>query len=274
MSNLAERLKNRVVVFTMGGGTNGTAMMIDCIKQKIRIDYILFADTGGEHPRTYENIQRMSDYAESHGYPPITIVRSIRARGDLKGTFEGLENSCTRLEVLPAIAYGRKTCSIRWKIEPQDKFLRNEDKCKAEWAAGRSVVKIIGYDAGESHRMKDYDTDKFENVYPLVEDKIDRDGCVDIIVKEGMEEVGKSSCFFCPHMKKHEVYDLKINNPDLFKRGLEMESKWRNGDKFCDGAGPKGLGRSYSWTEIDDSIEAIEENQYEIDYEMPCECID
>lgn len=41
-------------IVSFGGGTNSTAMIIGMYLHKIPIDLILFADTGGEQPHTYE----------------------------------------------------------------------------------------------------------------------------------------------------------------------------------------------------------------------------
>lgn len=43
-------------IVSFGGGTNSTAMIIGMYLRKIPIDLILFADTGGEQPHTYEFI--------------------------------------------------------------------------------------------------------------------------------------------------------------------------------------------------------------------------
>lgn len=44
-------------IVSFGGGTNSTAMIIGMYLHKIPIDLILFADTGGEQPHTYEFIR-------------------------------------------------------------------------------------------------------------------------------------------------------------------------------------------------------------------------
>ena len=41
-------------IVSWGGGTNSTAMIIALYRQNVPIDIILFADTGGEQPYTYE----------------------------------------------------------------------------------------------------------------------------------------------------------------------------------------------------------------------------
>ena len=43
-------------IVSFGGGTNSTAMIIGMYLHKIPVDLILFADTGGEQPHTYESV--------------------------------------------------------------------------------------------------------------------------------------------------------------------------------------------------------------------------
>jgi 3'-phosphoadenosine 5'-phosphosulfate sulfotransferase (PAPS reductase)/FAD synthetase len=42
-----------------GGGTNSTAMLCGFRERGIKPDLILFADTGGELPETYEHVMEM-----------------------------------------------------------------------------------------------------------------------------------------------------------------------------------------------------------------------
>lgn len=49
--------------------------------------------------------------------------------------------------------YGFKTVfPLKHKIGPQDKFCNRYPSCYKVWAAGKQVVKFIGYDAGEDYR--------------------------------------------------------------------------------------------------------------------------
>lgn len=54
------------VISSYGGGTNSTALLIECVKRGIRIDMILFADTGGEkpHPELLQKALEMEAQAE------------------------------------------------------------------------------------------------------------------------------------------------------------------------------------------------------------------
>jgi len=45
-------------VVSFGGGTNSTAMLVGMWERGERPDAILFADTGGEKPHTYQHARR------------------------------------------------------------------------------------------------------------------------------------------------------------------------------------------------------------------------
>ena len=61
-------------IVSFGGGTNSTAMIIGMYLHKIPVDLILFADTGGEQPHTYEFIRVFNAWLDKHGLPKITPV--------------------------------------------------------------------------------------------------------------------------------------------------------------------------------------------------------
>jgi len=64
-----------ITVSSFGGGTDSTAMLIGMYQKGEKVDLILFADTGGEKPHTYEHIKRFSAWLVEHGMPEITVVR-------------------------------------------------------------------------------------------------------------------------------------------------------------------------------------------------------
>ena len=131
-----------------GGGTNSTAMLIGLYHRKIPVDLILFSNTGGEQPHTYDFLPIMDRWLEEHGLPTITQVEYTDRNGDRLT----LEQECLRSGTLPAIAYGYKKCSLKHKIQPQDKFCNNYPPCREVWARGERVVKFIGFDIGEQKR--------------------------------------------------------------------------------------------------------------------------
>ena len=123
-------------------------------------------------------------------------------------------------------------------------------KSLAERSAPHStVVKFIGYDAGEHYRsnkvlLRDLADPKYSKWYPLMEWGWDREACIRAIEAAGLPQPGKSSCFFCPSMRAEEIIDLREHYPDLFRRALALEDNARANLKTV-----QGLGRNYSWRE-------------------------
>lgn len=117
------------------------------------------------------------------------------------------------------------------------------------WAAGKRVVKFIGYDAGEGYRsdkvlLGDLADPKYSKWYPLMEWGWDRAACMQAIENAGLPQPGKSSCFFCPSMRAEEIIHLRDHHPDLFRRAIALEDNARPNLKTV-----QGLGRNYSWKE-------------------------
>lgn len=220
-----------MILVAFGGGTNSTAMLVGLHERGERPDLILFSDTGGEKPHTYQHVEEVSAWCERVGFPAIQSVRAANTT---------LEADCLRRKTLPSIVFGFKTCSQRFKGEPQEKFVNNWPPAREVWARGEKVSKLVGYDAGEERRVRPYDDPKYANRYPLIEWQWDREECIAAIARAGLAQPGKSACFFCPSSKKDEIHDLQRRYPDLMERALAMEDN-------AETSSVEGLGRNFSW---------------------------
>ena len=250
-------------VVAYGGGTNSTAMLVLMHENGIRPDMILFADTGGEKPHTYDHLKVVNAWCEKVGLPGIVITRK---RGRIY-VGETLEQNCLRKNMLPSIAYGYKSCSLKYKVQPQDMYCNNNAECKAAWASGEKLQKYIGYDADEERRAKIKSDDKYEYIYPLIQAGWGREECVEAIARNGLPQPGKSACFFCPSSKKQEILDLRKQYPELMERALAMEEQ-------AELTSVKGLGRSFSWREFLQATDAQQSLVSDAGKEMDCGCYD
>lgn len=248
-------------IVSFGGGTNSTAMLIGLRNKGIKVDRILFANPGSEMPHTYAHIKQVDEWLKKNNMPPITKVKRMWKKDGEKTLYE----ECVEKSILPSIAYGGfKTCSINYKIKPQEKWCNNSEECKEIWESGEKVNRYIGYDFGEPSRRENarkYDRleKKYHNIYPMVDDwEWDRDDCIRVIEKEGLKLPGKSSCFFCPNMRPIEIIKLKEEYPELYEEALYMERK-------ADLTKLKGLGRQWSWKELGETYDRVktEENTRE-----------
>lgn len=246
-----------------GGGTNSTALLVECVKREIQVDLILFADTGAERPHTYAYIEMFSKWLVERGYPEIIKVQTVDHNGDNLTIIQ----HCFKNHSLPSIAYGFKACSEKHKIRPQNKYCNHFEPFKKEWKAGRKVTKFIGFDYDEDHRVKEYIDPKYTTEYPLVEWEMGRDECTKTIQGAGLCLPGKSACFFCPSSRPTEIRKLASIYPELMEIALQIEANASIG-------AVKGLGRSYAWRDLLATAEMFEDDYMASSPEMTCGCYD
>lgn len=273
----------RLVVVCFGAGVDSTAMLVALRVAGIRPDVITFADTGGEKPETLAHVNVMNRVVMAWGWPAIDVCRKVpmAATGYLD-----LYGNCIKNETLPSLAFGMKSCSIKWKQGPQDQFLKgamrgpNARPPHPLWERsrhdGHRILKLIGYDCGRadvrrSKSLKPADAD-FDYSYPLQVIGWARPDCVHAITSMlGANLVPvKSACFFCPASKHWELYWLAAHHPALLELALELEraaltgrhsrfdavefgASWddivRGADRFPSTTTTVGLGRSFAWNQ-------------------------
>ncbi len=234
------------MILNFGGGVDSTAIMVGLSRlyrggdATARPDLILFADTGDELQETYANVRRMSEWCASVGFPEVTVVsRPINIPGRVG--YKSLSENCITNETLPSEAFGRGSCSIKWKHEPMDAFLFGRKRpyrmgwMEAQGHAGVKPTKLIGYDFTETQKGK---RGKWAKVaedavacyrFPLVEWQWTRQDCIDAIAAEGLPVVIKSACFMCPNQSEGELRTMAANDPALFLRALAIEEIAKRG---------------------------------------------
>jgi hypothetical protein len=250
-----------MIVVSYGAGTNSTALLVGMKENNETPDLILFADTGGERPSTYKYIELMQIWLKSIGFPEITVVKKVDKNGDILT----LEQNCINKKMIPSVAYGYKTCSQKYKIAPQDKFMNNYYPAKEVWKRGDKITKLIGFDAGEPQRaLIDYSCKKYGYRHPLIEWNWGREECKEAILRAGLPQAGKSACFFCPNSNPSEIKELNAIHPELMERCIKME---QNAELTT----IKGLGRGhFSWENLVKTNDMFEYPSVD----QPCGCYD
>lgn len=278
---LRAALGGHLLAVCFGAGVDSTAMLVALYSAGIVPDVLTFADTGGEKPETLVHVDAMNDVLRGWGWPSITTVRKT----PLPTTgYSTLESNCVSNQTLPSLAFGLKSCSIKWKQGPQDSFLKgtksgpNARPPHALWlhaqATGQRILKLIGYDCGPADRRRSGSlsagSGEFDYAYPLQLLGWAREHCIRAITQLlGPEMVPiKSACFFCPASKAWELFWLAGHHPDLMERALHMErtaltgrhsrfsalefgDTWeamvKGADRFPSTKTTVGLGRSFAW---------------------------
>lgn len=205
---------------------------------------MLFADTAGEKPETLAFLSLIATYLHATDFPLITTVRSVPRDFKHWRPYHTLEENDLTTGTLPSLAFGFKSCSQKWKIAPQHRYLQHQEAMRAHWRRGGRVTQCIGFDAGpvdlrrRANRGDPRDR-YYDDWYPLIDWGWNRARCREEIAKAGLPVPPKSSCFFCPAIKPAEVRQLP---PALRRRIMLLEARaaprlrtiaglWRNGSK-------------------------------------------
>lgn len=227
-----------VEVVSFGGGDNSTALLCGLYELGQYPDAILFADTGCEMPYTYAHLSVMEGWLLSHGMPPLTIVKR-------QGQYTDLEEECLWLETLPSKAFGNSGCSVKWKRQVMDAWIKHWPPALAAWECGEKVHRLLGLHAAEAHRGKIPDDARYTYRNPLQEWFWDQAECRRAMQRHGLEPPGKSACFFCPATKKREIMRLAQQYPELYARAIALEENALPNLQTV-----KGLGRHFRWADV------------------------
>lgn len=175
-----------MIVGSFGGGVNSSGMFLGMYERGESCDVILMADPGAEKPETYRHRDIFSEWLVTHGFPHIVTVSEDRWT---------LEQECLEKHTLPSIVTGMRSCSDKYKLRPQKRYVANLPQAQEIWAGKGSITRLIGFDAGEPWRVKESESGRYINRFPLIEWGWSREECVAAIDRHGLSVPPKSSCF-------------------------------------------------------------------------------
>ena len=214
-------------IVSLSGGKDSTAMLLMMIEKKIRIDHIVFFDTGWEFPEMLKHIDKLEKY----------IGREI-VRLKSKRSFEELFNK-----------WGFPSFRNRWctaeKRGAINKFC-NAHKPFTQW---------IGFSHDEAKRIKK----TIGYCYPLVDWKVTEEDALKYCYEKGFdwgglyEKYSRVSCWNCPLQSLKDLKALWLHFPDYWLKLIEMQkqSKWK-------------FRMDYTLEELDERF-TREENYYQLE---------
>ena len=206
MDSAEKPAKTPFHMLSFGGGVNTVALMVVLVREQAPLDGAIFADTGGETPETYRSVEAAKGYLADHGVPLYTVQARPRQTN--------LYETALRRRVIPSVQW--RWCTRDFKVNPIHKFYSS---------LGAHINQYMGIAFDEIHRMKDSREDNITNLYPLIDLRMTREDCVDVIAEAGLSVPEKSGCFFCPFNSTDRWRNLLDHHPDLFERAIALEEQ-------------------------------------------------
>ena len=197
-----------------GVGVNSVALMLLLEGEGIEFESV-FVDMGGDYPETYEYVV----YLRNQGFKITEIQPNV------EGKYNSLYDFCFDKGIIPFRRF--RWCSEKFKVVPFLNYIETPCVC------------YLGFDLDEKkraiHRKPKHKKEKdIIYKYPLIDAKMGRKGCIDLIKAYDLKIPHKSGCFFCPFMKRGEIRTMYLNHHDLYEKAklLELNCRKRNGDRF------------------------------------------
>lgn len=229
---LPAKASSVVRVFSFGGGVQSHAVMVlQAQKLIMPYDAYVFANVGNdsENPETLEYIEKYTKpFAAAHGIK-FEEVQKVR-RGGEKDTLVSFIDRTERSIPIPARmsngAPGNRTCTTEFKIRVVDKWIKKNNFTHAIVGLGISIDEFsrMREEAWTDRQGKRKHGFWKRREHQLIDLRISRHKCVDIIVNAGLPVPPKSSCFFCPFTRRAEWIEMKRNAPALFEEAVRIEN--------------------------------------------------
>ena len=202
---------------SFSGGKDSTAMLLKMIKNNIKIDEIIFCDTGMEFQEMYDHIEKVQEMIQM----PITVLKSeksfeywmfehIKTKGKNKGQ-KGYSWPDFR----------NRWCTQALKKQVVSKYLKQyKDK---------EIVEFHGIALDEKERANKNKEKKVK--YPLIEWKMTEKDCLEYCYSKGLDwgglyrKLGRVSCWCCPLKSLKELEVIYNEYPYYWQKLKEWDSK-------------------------------------------------
>ena len=201
---MANQSSEPIHILSFGAGVNTFALMVMLVRDGAPLDGVVFADTGGETPDTYESVEVARDYLAEHQIP-FTVVQGHRGKADLYGT-------ALRRRVIPSVKW--RWCTRDFKVNPIHRYYRQ---------LGSHVNQYVGIGFDEIHRMRDSREPYVTNLYPLIDNRLSRQDCINLISEAGLPVPERSGCYFCPFNSTERWLQVLKRHPALFDKAIALE---------------------------------------------------
>jgi len=249
--------------FSSGGGKQSIAALVLSAQGLINYPVHLFCNVGddSEHPDTINYVRNIAmPYAQAHG---VEFVELAPVYSHQRSLYQLLfdENTPSIPMYFEHGPLANRSCTNHDKVERIAKEAKRRGATKDEPA-----IIGLGISLDEYHRMRNDNPERYIiREYPLIDLRLSRGRCVEIIEKAGLPVPPKSSCWFCPFGSVRRWREVKEEHPDLFDRAIKLELH------INDKRAAKGKDGMYFTKYRIPLDQAVQGTQHEMDFDDTCE---
>ena len=211
--------RDNIRILSLGAGVQSStlALMIEH-KQVPMIDAAIFSDTMSEPKKVYEWL----DWLKTKLSFPVYIVNNGSLKENLK---KSNKNIYVRGTTVPMFTRNKKTgkkgilrraCTSTYKIEPVTKQIRSllGVGYKQKVPKNKNVKQLFGISKDEVQRMRISSYHYIDFEYPLIDQNMTRQDCIQWMKDHKYPEPPRSACTFCPYHNNEEWRRVKQNKEE------------------------------------------------------------
>jgi hypothetical protein len=197
-------------------------------------DCAMFVDLGWESESTYTNLHRLQAICKEHCFP-FYWIRRRNIRDDI---LAATRNSHLGVKTPPLflrsdngkVGMLTRQCTGSYKKEAMRSAIRELLSVPPHsWMRNRVEI-WLGITTDESHRLNNSSGVLWQvNRFPLVEQNLSRQDCIDWLRDHGHPIPPKSACLGCPYRSDADLKDMKTNRPEEWKSVVEVDRAIRSG---------------------------------------------
>ena len=254
-------------ILSLGAGVQSSTVALMSERGDLPpLDAAIFSDTGAEPQAVYdwldwlegqittfpiyrvehrnletEDVERRTSKTSGRKYLRSSVPLWVQ-RGDKMGG--GLRRKCTRdFKIHPLMRKVKELAGISRKTQ------------------GIQVRQWIGISTDEAHRMKPSRDAWSLHWWPLIDEGMSRQHCMEWMAKNDYPAPPRSACVFCPYHSAEEWHRLQTKEPDGYERAAKYEEMVREGirdwdtvtdadDVFCQKIVHATPLREINWTDV------------------------
>ena len=224
-----EKPKPELHVVSLSGGKDSTAMLLRMVEEGMRIDIILFCDTGMEFPAMYKHLAKLEEnlgcritrISAYHTFDHYLLQHEVRVKHTQNAH---LKNHRGYSWPGPL----NRWCTKELKELPRERFLR---PLREKY----NIIEYVGLAADEGYRLERKNNQQENCRHPLVDWNMTEADCLKYCYDRGYtwdglyEYFSRVSCWCCPLQPLAELHVLYTHFPDLWNTLKEWDKQsWRN----------------------------------------------
>lgn len=224
-------------ILNLGAGVQSTTLFLLAADGEIeQYDYAIFADTQDEPTEVYSHLEWLRSVPNG---PPILTDTAGNLGDDLIAGVNSNGGKFVTIPAFSAIAEGepismvKRQCTSDYKIKVVEMVVKRSILNLRKYGRiPKDVVVLhsLGFsidEPGRAARTRKRFAGNWQCEFPLIDLEMTRRDCVNYLDGRVPHEVPRSACVFCPFKSNAEWLRLKRNDPDGWKRAVEIDEAIR-----------------------------------------------